>query len=453
MVVVVIIGVLIAFIVSISIIIVKNMASPKQMDGIDKLIKQGKIQQAIKAAKSVTARNPRDYTAHYLLGKAYLADNKSELAFLEYKTVNENAVFNGDIPETEFRKKMAELYQKYNESENALKEYLLLTKLEPQNAENDYNVGKLYEQQGKAPLAMGFYQKALTVNKKHAKSWTAIGYLLYRSKQYGEAKKAIDTSIKLNPENYSNYYYLGKILKDNKDLSGACKALEKAQRDPAFRQKALIERGSCLMLAGQTDQAITEYENAIKASKNDSSQETLYARYFLASCYEKARKIDKAIEQWEIIFRKNKNFRDVTSKLNEYKELQNNDSIKEFLTSGNQQFMEMCKKIAKAGFNLESQKTEPTPYGCQMIATEAKGDNWMNVRQQLYLLDFYRETEPLEENAVRRLADKLKAQGCNKGLIITSSEFARAAVQYAESRPLQLVAKDQLEKIMAKAGL
>ena len=450
---VIIIGVLIAFIAFVSIMIIKGIATPSKPDGIEKLVKAGKYAQAQKAAKAIIAKDPRNYMAHYWLGKSYLADKRPELAFVEYKAVNENAVFNGDIPEVEFRKQMAELYQKYNQPEDALREYLLLTKMEPGNAENDYNVGKLYEQQGKAPMAMGFYQKALTTDKKHAKSYTAIGYLFYRSKQYNDAKKAIDTAIRLSPDNYSNYYYLGKILKDTKDYSGACKALEKAQRDPEFRQRSLIERGSCLMLAGQVDQAISEYERAVSASKDDSSQETMYARYFLASCYEKVRKIEKAIEQWEAIYKRNRQFRDVGAKLNEYKELQNNDSMKEYLTCSNAQFSEICKKIVKVGFGLECQKSEATQYGCQMLCTEGKNEGWMNVRQQIFLIEFYRETEPLEDGIVRKATDKIKTQGYTKGIIITSSDFTHSAIAFAESRPIQLVDKSALEKLLAKAGI
>ena len=43
------------------------------------------------------------------------------------------------------------------------------------------------------------------------------------SEQYAEAKKEIDTAIKLSPETYSSYYYLGKILKDAKDIRVASK--------------------------------------------------------------------------------------------------------------------------------------------------------------------------------------------------------------------------------------
>ncbi len=442
-----------AVIAALIVVIIKNLAAPKKIGSVRKLIKEGKYQAAQRVAKTAITKNARDYVAHYWLGEAYLADGKPELAFVEFKTVNENAVFDGSISEIEFRTKMADLYVKYNQNQDALKEYLLLTKMQPQNGDNYYNVGKIYENLNQAPNALGFYQKAVVLNKKNDKAHTALGYLLYRGKQFQEAKKEIDIAIKLCPENYSNFYYLGKILKENKDYSGAVKAFEKAEHDQSFRQRALIERGTCYMAVDQGDNAIGEFEHAISISKDDGAQETLFARYFLAACYEKSHKIDKAIEQWDKIYSKNRTFRDVGAKLNEYRDLQTNDSMKEYLTASPTDFVEICKKIAMAGFNLQSQKTEPTPYGCSMYATEVKKDSWMNVRPQFFLAVFYRNAEPLEDSVVRKVAESLKNQNCSKGVIFSSSGFTNSASKYAENRSVVLVNKEQLEGILSKAGI
>ena len=195
----------------------ENYRSSKHIDGIKKLISQGKNSQAIKQAKAMLAKSPDDYIAHYYLGKAYLADNRSELALMEYKTVNQTAIFGIDLPELDFRKELSALYSKYHLHEAALKEYLLLTKLEPSNAENFYNAGFIYDNQGHPEVALGFYQKAIALNKRHAKAHAALGLVLYRSKQLFEAKKEIDLAIQMAPDVVSNYYYLGKILKGNKD--------------------------------------------------------------------------------------------------------------------------------------------------------------------------------------------------------------------------------------------
>ena len=421
----------IAFIAVIATILVKNLAQPKKVSAITRLIKEGKYPQAVKAAKYIISKDPQNYVAHYWLGKAYLLDKKPELALLEYKDVNKNMLFNGDVSEVSFRKEFASLCSRYKQTDEALKQYLLLTKMEPGNADNDYNVGQIYEMQGQSSLAMGFYQKAITVNKKHAKSYTSMGYLLYRSKQYSDAKNTIETAIKLDPSNYSNFYYLGKIYKDSKDLPAAVKSFEKAARDPEFRQKALIEKGSCLMLAGQTDQAINEFDLAVKATKNEQSKETLFARYFLGACYEKNHKIEKALEQWDKIYRINKSFKDVSAKLSQYKDIQTNDGMKEYLTASTKDFSEICKKLALSGFNLNAQKIEPTNYGCQILATEEKKQDWTNVRHQVFLLQFFRDTDPLEDGPVRKAVDVVKTHGFQKGIIFSSSSFTPSAVSYA----------------------
>lgn len=448
-----IIAVLLLVMFFLAFIVIKSVAQPKKLEYIDKLIKQQKFTAAEKIAKSVISKDSRDFKAHYYLGKAYFADKKFELALMEYKLVDQNAIFGKEIQEVDFRHQLTSLYMKFNQTNDALKQFLLLTKLEPTNAENYYNCGKLYDQQNRADVALGFYQKAVKFNKKHVKAHAAMGLALFRSKQLSEAKKEIDIAINLSPETYSSYYYLGKIYKESKDYPAAVKAFEKALRDPEFRQRALIERGSCYMMAGAVDNALSEFINAVKASKDENSSETLFARYFLAACYEKTRKIEKAIELWQIIYKHNRNFRDVSAKLSEYKDIESNDSLKEYMTCSNAEFTEICKKAALAGFSMEAQKTEEKKWGVQMVAIEKKKDDWMNVRKQLFLLDFYRDTEPIEDSEVRRVLDLSKQMNCSKAYAITSSGFTSSASGFAENRPIELVGKEKLEAILAKAGI
>ena len=372
---------------------------------------------------------------------------------MEFKVVNQNALFNEDMPETEFRKQISQLYLKFNQPNEALKEFLLLTKLEPRNAEHFYNAGKIFEQNNKTDQAVSFYQQAIALNKKHVKAHASLGMMLYKTKQLDAAKREISLAISLNPNEFSSYFYLGKILKEAKDYPGAVDAFEKALRDPEFKQRALLERGSCFMAVDNPDKAFVEFDRAVKASKNDSSQETLYSRYFLAACYERMHKIELAIEQWEKICVRNRNFLDTATKLSEYRDLQNNDSMKEYLTSSSENFIELCKKVALNAMGLAAQNAEPTKYGCRMVATEAKNDNWMNMRQQLFYLLFFREPDPLEDTVVRQVADEVKKQNYSKAFICTSSGFSRSASNFAESRPMELINKQKLEMLLEKAGI
>ncbi|WP_296850082.1 tetratricopeptide repeat protein [Treponema sp.] len=109
--------------------VIKSLAAPKKLDAINRLIKQQKYTAAQKAAKSLIAKDPHDYHAHYYLGKAYLADHKNELALMEFKSVAQNAIFDAQLPEIEFRKQLSQLFLKFNQLDDALKEFLLLTRL------------------------------------------------------------------------------------------------------------------------------------------------------------------------------------------------------------------------------------------------------------------------------------------------------------------------------------
>ena len=276
--------------------------------------------------------------------------------------------------------------------------------------------------------------------------------MLYRTKQFNEAKKEIDLALKLSPETYSSYYYLGKILKDAKDLQGAIKAFEKAQRDQDIKQKAIIEHGSCYMIANRYDNAIVDFQRAIELDKSDSQPETLYARYFLATCFEKNRKIDKAIEQWEAIYKRNKGFRDVSAKLSEYKDLQANDFLKDYLTCSNEEFPMICKNSVVKGIGLQVLSCDAKKWGCQLTAVNKSDESWMAVRKQVIFIRFYRDPEPVAEPQIHESLDQMKSMNSVKAFLFSSSGFNTAAKRFAENRPVELVEKDKLEALLSKAG-
>ncbi len=437
-----------------SIFVVKSIRSPKKISTIKNLLRQGKIATAIKIAKAIIAKDNRDIVAHYYLGKAYLADKKDELALMEFKVVNQEAIFDiMDIPEKEFRQSIGQLYSKFNQTDDALNEYILLSKLDTTNADVFYETARLFEQKKKYEHALGYYNKTIQMNRRHGKAHAARGMILFRAKQYPEARKAIDIAIQISPDNFANYYYLGKILKETNEYPAAVEAFEKATRDADFRQKALIERGTCFLTVNNIEKAKIEFDRAINITSKDNGNETLYARYFLASCYEKERNIDKAIAQWDIIHKKNKNFRDVGAKLAEYKKFEDNDSMKEYLTCSDSAFLEICKNLSLKTLNLSPQSASSTKFGCEIIATEKKDSNWMEARKKLAFLVFYRETKLIEESTLRNILDKAKKQKCASAFLFTSSDFARQAINFAENRPIELIGNEKLQGLLNKIGI
>ena len=113
----------------------------------------------------------------------------------------------------------------------------------------------------------------------------------------------------------------------------------------------------------------------------------------------------------------------------------------------------MCAKFTQNALAFAVQRADVTKWGCQVIATERGGGDWMSVRKQLYLLRFYRAADPLEDSVVRQALDDLKEANCSRAYIFSSSDFSRSARAFAEGRPVELIGKEPLEQALKKSGV
>ncbi|MFW5788310.1 MAG: tetratricopeptide repeat protein [Spirochaetota bacterium] len=425
--------------------LVRSILIPKRVEALRNLLKQNKTQAVIKAAKQLIAKDARNADAHYLLGLAYGQENKNELALMELKTVNQIGNFDGLVQEVPFRKKIAELYSKFNQQEEALKEYLLLLKREPNNADYYFAVGRIFEERNRTDRAAQYYKKATELNPRNGEAHARLGLLLYRAKRSVEARAELDAAVKVQPENHDAWYYIGKILKDSRDCVAAMSAFEKASREPALKVKALIERGGCLINMGSLERAVSELERAAKLADEGTSEE-LYARYFLAHCHEKRRRIELAVDEWEYIYSKKPNFRDVAEKLGTYQELRTDDRMKDFLTLGRDEFIQVCTRITQA-MGLTVRDTKEISGGSEIVAVE-NTSKWRNARAMPKLIRFLRVADIVDESTIRDAHEEMRKQSITRGMIVTSSTFSRLAQDYAESRPIDLYDKEKLQSLL-----
>ncbi|MDR1862490.1 MAG: tetratricopeptide repeat protein [Treponema sp.] len=303
-----------------AVFLVKTIILPRRAAAAETYLNKNKNLQAIKAGKAAVEKDPKDTEAHYYLGKALLAENRIEQALREFKSVSRLGIEGKNIPETEFRQTIAKLYLQCNESEEALKEYLLLIKLNPENPEYFYWTGKIFSDRNRTDLAEQYLGKAVSLDPREGRYHFALGAALYQNKKSREAVTALENALKTDLSNGQIHYYLGKIHKDSKDYAGAVPSFEKAARDQEYRIRALVELGSCYMSLKMVDKAIPELERAVNAVKDEAEPDSLYARYFLAMCFEKKQEYPRAIAQWDKIYAQKKNFRDVGEKLTQYQQ-------------------------------------------------------------------------------------------------------------------------------------
>jgi len=434
-----------------SFFIVRSTVVPQRIEALEGLLRKGKTQVVIKSARRLINKDPRSAEAHYYLGKAYLAEKRDELAIEEFKTVNQLGISNKNIPEQDFRLNLAQLFYRQNQSEEALKEYLLLIKQYPKTSDYYYWAGKIFSERGRNDMAENYLAKAAELNPKDGKILAELGMMLYRDKKGREAKAALERALKFPGVNVAQIaFYLGKIQKDLKDYHEAMSYFEKATRDSALKIKALVERAGCFMALEANEKAIPDLERAIKAITDESAQDSLYARYFLGICYESSRNIDKAIAQWDAIEKVKKNFRDVGERLSKYHDVRSDDTMKDFMTAGQDALMEMCSKIITVLMDLQIKESKNIDEGCEIKAIENESAKWRNVRKMPRLIRFYRSPEPLDEEKVRSILDDAKDMNIPKTMLFSSSGFSRSAINYASSRQAELMNSDKLKEMLEK---
>ena len=426
--------------------IAKSTIVPKRADQLAGFLQRGKTQIVIKAAKTILEKEPKNADVHYFLGKAYLLEKKESEAFVEFKNLSQSGAMGNFIPEEEFRKELAGLFVKHKQTEEALKEYVLLIKKHPEKPEYYYLAGKLFNERNRSDMAQNYLRKAAELAPRDAMIQFELGVMLYKNKNAKEAKDALERSLKYKADNAQAYFYLGKIQKDAKDYPGATATLEKAARDPAYRLRAMLERGSCYLALNSIDKAIPDLERAVKSITEEKAQESLFARYYLAMCYEKIHELEKAIEQWDKIASFKTGFKDVDAKLSQYQDMRNEDAVKDFLSAGSQDFMDICKKLVVTAFSLAvKSSTSIASDGVELVAIEDA-----STRKPPRLIRVYRSPEMVDDSKIRSILDDAKQQNMGRAVVMTSTGFTHPALSYAEQRPIELIGKDKLISLLKK---
>ncbi len=443
---IVILGIVLVFLIIFAYFI---FFSPQRISTIEGMLKSGKTKQVIRLARRLLAKDPRNADAHYLLGMAFLQEKKPELALMELKAVNQIGDFTGICREIPFRRQIAELYWKFNQKDEALKEYLLLITSQPAEADFYFKTGMLFEERGNADKSLGYYAKAIQLDPNHAQAHFQLGLLEYRQKKLLEARRDLETAVKIDPSNAGASYYLGKLLKDSHDYAAALNAFEKAQRDPELRQKVLVERGGCFMSMNNFDRAISELERSVNLASNETDPVTLYGRYFLAVCYEKVREVEKAISEWEKIYARKPTFRDVAEKLSQYQELRADDSVKDYLTTPKEEFLKICQTVAE-GLGMQVMSVSELAGGGVQVSGFESDSKRLGTRKMPRLMRFYRTTDPLDETVVRDTLEEMRKNNVIRGVIVSSSVYTRKALEFAENRPIELYNRDRLQELLKK---
>ena len=209
-------------------------------------------------------------------------------------------------------RKLAELYQKGENHEEALKYFNLVAE---KMGTLDPHIDSAIEKSTVANLESTIkqwqeYGDADAANKADADQ--NVAQITQQKLDY-QLERAMER-VRLYPNDTELRYCLAEVYWNMENVDEALKEFQIAQKNPHRRLTALVYLGRCFHAKGQNDIAVEQFANAVKGMVA-MNKEKMDALYFLGVTYDEMGDKEKAAETFKTIYQANVSFRDVAERM------------------------------------------------------------------------------------------------------------------------------------------
>lgn len=223
------------------------------------LYRSGQKDQAIQELEQAVAAKPDLRMARSLLGDAYRAKGDYQHAAVHYEAASKL-----DPYTLSNHYNLGLVYQLLNRLEEAASAYLRALKLDPRDVKSNMNLGLVYLAMGKIDQSVDYLQRAARLDPDNAMAWSNLGVALDASGKLQQAESCYRKALELDSRSVVTQQNLAQNLMSQNKLPEALTMWQQAlsQTDsPSMRKRY----GDALALAGQFDQALAQYDLALKA--------------------------------------------------------------------------------------------------------------------------------------------------------------------------------------------
>jgi tetratricopeptide (TPR) repeat protein len=170
-------------------------------------------------------------------------------------------------------------------------------------AEDYYNRGNKYREQGNLDQAIYDYTKAIKVYSKHAKAYYNRANSYVKQGKLSQAVDDYNKALEINPQYTEAYYNLGNTYEKQGNLSKAIESYTKALETNPKYSAAYCNRGNVYQAQGNFQQAIDDYNKAIEINPNFAG---VYSNR--GNVYQAQGQTDKALADYNKAIEMNPNF-------------------------------------------------------------------------------------------------------------------------------------------------
>lgn len=425
----------------------KFSSAKKRRDKVvDKVQKKGK-NVLLKDAEKKLAKDPHNVSALEFTGEIYYNDKNWDKVWSVYKTLYDisAAHIEIDVAKCTLRMGISAFYTK--RIDEAIDALMTSIKKDPGNFECNLILGKALLEKNVIDKAVYCLKKAKTLMPENNEVNGLLGVCLFKMQKYRESIPFIKKALEETPDNKELLYDMAVAMSECSMNDKAIKIFVHLRPDPEFGPLSCLEAGKMHERVKDFENAVKDYEIALR-HQSLNEQLAIQIKYRLGCAYIAMNDIAKGLVYLKQVQTMKQNYKDTDALVSRYGELNQNKNLQVYLLSGTSDFIALCKKLIVAYFKESLVKIEDVQVTAESveIICNAEGAKWDSKQ----LFRFYRSQNVIGDINVREFHGKIRDSKCDNGVCITVGHFSEGAHRFIEGRPVTLIEKETLTKMLKK---
>ena len=449
-----IISILIAVIVAlllVSLIVgVKNIKRKEdKKDVTQKIQKKGKSA-VLKDAERKLAHDPHNVQALEMVGGIYYGEKDWEKVWNIYKTLYDISSAHPEIDIAKTTLKMGIAAYNMGKNEDAISTLMLSIKKVPDDFDCNMYLGRALMKANTFDKAIYCFKKAKIMQPENNEVNELLGQALFKSQKYRDSLPFLKRVLDENPGNKEILFEMAVAMTECGMGDKALKVFMHLRPDPNFGAQSCLEAGKMHERVKDYANAVKDYEIALRLPAIQD-QIMLQIKYRLANTLIAMNDISKGLTYLRQIQAVKPQYKDVDALVARYSELNQNKNLQTYLMSGTSDFVALCRKFISTYYKDAFVKVEDVQVAseCVEIVCEVETSKW----EAKQIFRFYRTQNVIGDINIREFHGKIRDTKCDNGVCITMGNFSDSAHKFIDGRPIDLIEKEELVKILKRINM
>lgn len=403
--------------------------------------------QIVREANKRLAKNPHDPLGLVPLGEIYFESQLWDKAYNVYSDLVKIALAKNDgsidLFSSLLRQGITALHlEKLPEATQSL---MSAIKINSVAFEPNYYLGKTMSLLEQYDKAIPLFKKALLAKPEATDIYIQLGQCFYKAKKYRDSLPCFKRALDEDPGNKEALFHMADAMSYEGHPEKAIKVFMHLRADPTYGPRSCLQAGIFHLKTNEALSAIQDLEIGLK-HENIPPEIKIELEYNLARSYFEANMIPKGLGMLKTIRTKNANYKDVNTLISRYQELSQNSNLQIYISANSGEFATLCRKFISTKYRNSTVRIQSIDV--DVLYTDILAEIFSSKWEDVALFRFFRTTGATGEIYVREFHGHMSDVKAARGFCISAGTFTEEARKYIEGRPIDLIEKNDLTKIL-----